>query len=140
MAITSHIPVGARRSIMNKEVDFDNDTFKYMLLSASYTPAYASHRYKSDLSNEVSGTGYTAGGVTVSLTSITYDSGTDQLAILFANPTWTSASFSSPTYGVLYDSTPGSDATRPIILIHDFGGAQTIAGGFAVTWAPTGTL
>ena len=51
-------------------LDMDNDTFKCMLVTASYTPNFETHTNKSDVTNEVSGTGYTAGGETLTSLSL----------------------------------------------------------------------
>lgn len=48
---------------LNKEIDFDTDTIKAMLCAAGYTPDLDAHDYKNDVTNEVTGTGYTAGGL-----------------------------------------------------------------------------
>ena len=45
-------------------IDYDTDTFKIMLVTSSYTPNKGTHTRRSDVTNEVTGTGYTAGGVT----------------------------------------------------------------------------
>ena len=46
------------------DIDFDTDTFKAMLVTSSYTPNKDTHDFRDDVTNEVSGTGYTAGGAT----------------------------------------------------------------------------
>ena len=46
-------------------IDFDNDTFKQLLVTSSYTANKDTHTKRSDVTNEISGTGYTAGGATV---------------------------------------------------------------------------
>lgn len=72
MAVVAH-PYGlAAKSVFNKEIDFDTDTVKAMLMTSSYTPNYDTHQYKSSLTNEVVGTGYTAGGVTLASKTVTY--------------------------------------------------------------------
>ena len=43
-------------------VDHDGDDFYIMLVTNSYVPDRAAHQYQSDLTNEVTGTNYTAGG------------------------------------------------------------------------------
>ncbi len=54
---------------------------------------------------------------------------------------WTSFSAGPFRYIVLSDRTPGTDATRPLIAIGDFGSDQTGGGGnFDVTWDAGGIL
>ena len=54
-------------------IDFNSvtaDRFKCMLSPDTWTPNYSTHSVKSDVTAEVSGTGYSAGGE--SLTSVTF--------------------------------------------------------------------
>lgn len=91
--------------------------------------------------NEVTGTGYTAGGQ--ALTSKTYGidaTATNAVAFHAANPSWTSSTFTA--YGdLVYDNsiTAGTVAKQGICF-HSYGGsAETISGGtFTVAWFSTG--
>ena len=80
-----------------------------------------------------------AGGGTnysrLSLTSVTYTVSGLIVTLDAADPTWTTPSFST-VYGWVHDETAssGTDATRPLIAIWDFGGTQTASGP---TWAIT---
>lgn len=91
--------------------------------------------------NEVTGTGYTAGGVTLGTVSYGIDgTATNALAYHAANPQWTGASFTA--YGdLVYDSSisAGTVANQGICF-HSYGGsAETISGGtFTVAWYSTG--
>jgi hypothetical protein len=68
-------------SVQNKELDVDTDTWKGMLTTATYAPNQDTHRYKSDITNEVSSANYTAGGTAVSPLTMTYTAGTNTLAV-----------------------------------------------------------
>lgn len=59
-------------SAFSGEVNFTTDTIKAMLCTSSYTFDPLTHRYKSSVTNEVSGTGYTAGGATLAGKSATF--------------------------------------------------------------------
>lgn len=52
-------------TLVNKEADWNSDTLKITLHTSSHTPNLDTHVYVSDLTNEVSGTGYSAGGITL---------------------------------------------------------------------------
>jgi hypothetical protein len=66
-------------------IDFDTDTFRVLIVTASYTPSQT-HSKRSDVNaNEVSGTGYTAGGNVCSL-SLSRTNGV--LSITPATVTW----------------------------------------------------
>jgi hypothetical protein len=53
-------------------VDFISDTLKAALLASTYTPNLDTHEVFSDLTNEVTGTGYSAGGTTLASKTVTY--------------------------------------------------------------------
>lgn len=61
----------ARKELADGTIDLDTNTIKLMLVTSAYTPNRATHTKRSDVTNEVSGTGYTTGGVTVSGVGLT---------------------------------------------------------------------
>lgn len=133
MAVTNKWYGNAFKAAFNKEIDFNSDTIKVMLCSSSYTPNQDTHDYKDDVTNEVAGGGYPAGGATLSSPTVTYDSGTNRLILDGADVTFTSAPQSR--FAVVYDSTPGSDATRPLLCVVDFGQDEYVA---SITWHADG--
>lgn len=72
-----------------------------------------------------SGTGYTR----QALTSVSYTQSGLVVTLTAANPSWAAATFST-VYGWIHDETAssGTDATRPLVAIWDFGGAQSVTG------------
>jgi len=112
---------------MNKEADLDTDTMKSQLHTSTYTPVQATHRYRSDLTNELStASGYTAAGQALASPTLSNPSG--NIIMWDANDqVWT---ITTPSitfrYLVNYDSSPATDATRPLINYVDTGGDQTI--------------
>jgi hypothetical protein len=138
MAVSAKFYSLAFQSMLAKEINLTSDTIKLMLCSSSYTPNQDTHRYKSDVSNEITGTGYTAGGATVGSVTVSYDTGTNVLSFDANDVTWSAASVTA-RFGVLYDSSPGSDATRPLIGWIDFGGDVTSTGAdFTIAWNASG--
>lgn len=122
----------------NKEVDWDTDTIKVALVSSSYTPNQDTHDYWDDVSsNEVSGTGYTAGGATLASKTVGYTSGTNVTKFDAADVSWTSSTITA-RYAVIYLST-GSSSTSPLIAYVDFGSDQSSSSGtFSLTWSASG--
>ena len=115
------------------------DVFKIALIKVSPAGTYgaASTNYSNITSNpdEVTGTGYTAGGVT--LTNVTpSSSGTTALTTFSPNPTWTSATFST-TGAMIYNSTGRNSTTGRSVSCHDFGGTQTVSSGTFTAVMPT---
>lgn len=145
MALTSTPYKLVIKSIANKEVDFDSDTIKCALLSA-YTPdaSATGHQYWSQVKaagTEASGTGYTAGGVT--LTSVTWTQTSGVWALKATIPAWSTTGGSlSAAYAVFYDNTPATDATRPVLCYWNLdgaGGTQTSSNGtFTLTQNASG--
>jgi hypothetical protein len=126
-------------SVMNKEVDIDTDSLKFMLASSSYTPDQDAHQYKSSVTNEVTGTNWAAGGVALSSVTSAYDSGTNVWKLDAADINVSTVTVTGARYGILYDSSPASDATRPLIGYVDFDGDQAAtAGTVAITWNANG--
>lgn len=86
-------------------IDLDNDTFKCALLTSSHVPSAGYALFGDVSSNEVSGSGYTAGGK--NLTNITWGE-TDGISTFDAdNIIWTDATFTA-RYAVIYDDTTTS--------------------------------
>lgn len=126
---------GFLQSLANKQINLNSDTIKVMLLTSAYTPSDA-HRYQSDLTNEVSGAGYTAGGATLGSQAVSYASGV--LKFTGANVQWLGSSITA-RYAVLVDATPGSSATNPVIAYADFGADETDTNGtFQINWNASG--
>ena len=101
-------------------LDMDNDTFKCMLVTASYSPNLETHTNKSDVTNEVSGTGYTAGGETLTSVAMTSSSdGTGTIKWDADDVSWANSTLSAVRAGVIYDDTVTDDR---LIAYIDFGG------------------
>ncbi len=127
---------------LNKEVDFDSDTIKVALLTNAYSPNQDTHDYFDDVvANEVAATGgYTAGGITLANKAITYDAGTNVIKLDADDVTW-SASTITARYAVVYDDSPATNATKPLIGYVDFGSDQSSSSGnFTITWDATGIV
>lgn len=97
------------------------DTFKIALYTSSASLDASTSTYSA--SNETSGTGYTAGGNTLTINQVPTSSGTTAY-LSFATSTWTSASFTAAG-ALIYNSTQGNKA----VAVLSFGGNQTVAGG-----------
>ena len=126
---------------LNKEVDWDSDTIKVALLTSSYTPNQDTHDYFDDVSaNEVSGTGYTAGGQTLGSKTVTYDSANNVIVLDAADVTWASSTITA-RYAVVYDDSGATAATKALIGYVDFSSDQSSTNGnFTITWDATGIV
>jgi hypothetical protein len=106
------------RQLNGNGVDLDTDTIKAMIVTSAYTPSKASHVFRSSVTNEVTGTGYTAGGIALGTKTVALASGVvkfdaDDITIL-----QNAAGFANGRTVVLYKDT-GNPATDPLIAYGD---------------------
>lgn len=126
-------------SLLNKEVDFDSDNIKIMLCTNSYTFDQDTHRYKNQVTNEITGTGYTAGGQQLTSVTVTYDTATNTIKMDAADPSWPNSTITGARKAIVYDSTPGTDATRPIIAyLESDVDLSTTSGTLSITFDAAG--
>jgi len=124
----------------NKEIDLVGtpDSLYAMLLTSTYTPNLDTHDFENDLTNEVSGTGYTAGGKLLTTVSFAYDSGTNTWKLDADNVQWATSTITA-RYCAIVDKTPGTAATNRLLVLVDFGTDVVSSGGpFDITWDAAG--
>lgn len=139
MAVTAKLYGLALKSLVNKEIDFDTDTVKHMLTTSSYVPDQDTHQYLTDVTDEITGTGYTAGGVTAAGKTVTYDTALNKLILDCDDPTWATTTFTARRMVTYIDT--GTAATSPLLCWMDFGSDQTTSGvPFEVTLSPSGLV
>lgn len=128
-----------KRDIMNGSIDLDTDTIKVALVTSSYTPDQDAHDKFDDITNEVSGTGYTAGGATLANKAVTADN-TDNEGVFDADDvSWTTSTITARG-AVIYKST-GTASTSNLICYIDFGSDKvSSASTFSIAWAAEGIL
>lgn len=121
-----------------ESIDLENDTLKLMLVTSAYTPD-KDHNYRSSVTNEVAGAGYTAGGATLAGKTVTQDNTNDKATFDANDVQWTGASFTARG-AILYKDT-GAAATDILIGYFDYGADKTVSGGnFDHTWSASGIL
>lgn len=129
-----------KRDIMNGSIDLDTDTIKIMLVTSSYTPNIDTHTKRSDITNEVSGTGYTAGGATLANKAVTADNTNDRGVFDADDVSWTTSTITARG-AVLYKSRGGASSADELIMYLDFSTDYTsTAGTFLITWNASGIL
>jgi hypothetical protein len=120
MAITQAMCTSFKAEILDEQHDLAADTLKIALYTSSASLDASTTAYTT--SNEISGTGYTAGGETLTSTTVS----TTGTTAFFdaADPTWTSASFTARG-ALIYNSTNSDKA----IAVLNFGGDFTVSSG-----------
>lgn len=125
-----------RQEELNNTVALVTDTIKVMLVTSAYTPL-ATHEKRSSVSNEVTGDGYTAGGITLGTKSITLVGG--QSRFIAANVTWSTATITARG-AVIYKDT-GNPANDNLVGYVDFVTDQSSTNGdFTINWSASGVL
>lgn len=122
----------AKEQLFLKTIDFVNDVFKVALYSVAVaSPDGAAPAYT--VTNEISGSGYTAGGAAVATPVVSQDDANDwgKWDDSGANITWSSLAANTILEATLYDNTTG---TKWIIIFWEIatnsnGGDYTIQFG-----------
>ena len=116
MAISQVLCTSFKKELLEGTHSFGSHTFKVALYTSAATLNADTTVYSTD--NEVSGTGYSAGGVT--LTASTVDSGDGVGFVNFSNATWASSSFTARG-ALIYNSSQSNKA----VMVLDFGDDKT---------------
>lgn len=120
--------------------NLSSDTLKCMITTASYTPNIDTHDFRDDVTNEVSGAGYSTGGATLTTVTWTYDSANNRAVLAADALTWSTVTFTSGRYAVIYKST-GDAATDRLLSYIDFGADQSPASAnFTLDWTANGVF
>jgi len=130
ISVTTAMPTSFKVELLKGLHDFTNgaDVFKIALLksasagSGTYGAASTNYSDITGNSDEASGTGYSAGGNTLTNVTPTAD-GTTAITD-FADTTWSSASFT--TCGAMIYNTTNSNSACAVL---SFGGDQTVSSG-----------
>ena len=123
MAITQAVCDTFKKGLLDGEIDFSSDTtqtFKIALYTSSASLDGTTTAYTT--SNEVVGSGYTAGGNTLTI-SVNPTIDTPRVYIDFADTSWTSASFTARG-ALIYQGT-----TDVALAVLDFGEDKTVTTG-----------
>lgn len=108
-------------------VVWGTDTFYAMLVTATYSPNKDTHTKRSDVTNEVVGTGYTSGGAATTPT-VTLDTANDRCDITFSDVTWASSTITAAA-AVVYKRRGGASSADELVAYCDFGGNVSTTGG-----------
>ena len=121
MASSTAMCTSFKRELMEALHNFllsGGNTFKIALYTSSATNGASTTVYSA--TNEISGTGYTAGGE--NLTRVDPATSGTTAFTDFADKSWSSASFTAAS-SLVYNSTNGNRA----VIVNDFGGDKTVS-------------
>ena len=131
--MTSIIYNNAIYNLVKGNIDFDTDTFKCMLVTSTYSPNKDTDDFRNDVTNEVSGTGYTGGGTAATVTVNAIDTTNDRIEITLGAVSWSTSTITARA-AVYYKSRGGASSADEIVAYIDFGGdVSSTAGTFALS-------
>ena len=125
MAITQTTCTSFKVELLTGTHDFSSDTFKIALYTGAATLGADTTAYSA--SNEVSASGYAAGGNTLTV-STTPTSSSTTAYVSFANTSWSSAL--TARGALIYNSSKSNKAVAAL----DFGADKTSSATFTVTF------
>jgi hypothetical protein len=136
MAITQAMCTSFKKALLDGEMDFSSNTgqsYNIALIksgsSGTFGAATTSYTDLTGSSDEVTGTGYTAGGNLLGISTVPTTSGTTAF-LSFNTTTWTTATITAA--GALIYQVGGS---TPAVAVLNFGGDKTsTAGNFQITF------
>lgn len=120
MAITQSLADSFKKELLQKLHDIEDDTFKIALYTSSASLDATTTLYST--TDEISGTGYTAGGNTLVGNNLTLTGGTAHID--FTDTAWTSATFTARG-ALIYNSTNSDRA----VAVLDFGSDRAVSSG-----------
>lgn len=110
---------------------------KVLMVTDSEVPNFDTHDFRNDITAEVTGTGYTAGGVVITSTELTLASGV--LTYDAADASWSSSTIANAMAAVGYFGRGGASSADELVFLSDFvTAASSSSGTFTVQWNAAG--
>lgn len=121
-------------------INLRDDNFKIMLVTSTYSPNIDTHNRRDDVTNEVVGDGYTAGGAAILANDVTQDD-TNNLAFWDADDvTWPNSTITARG-AVIYKNRAGASSADELVKYFDFGSDQITSNTeFKITFNAGGIL
>ncbi len=125
---TPHVPDSFLYDVISGNI-VKTDTFKCGLTTSAYTYNRATHTKRSDITNEVTGTGYTAGGQTVTSFVATNNTTSHKLSIVVTPAVWSGSTTITARNLFCYKSRGGAASADELVLIDNFSADESSSGG-----------
>lgn len=106
-------------------------SYKAMLTTSSYTEDRGAHSKRSSVTNEVSGTGYSAGGVAVTLTA-SLNTTTHKLTLTIGSATWSSSTITARKL-VVFRARGGASSADELVCCVD-NGTDLVSSSSTMQW------
>lgn len=126
---TPHVPDSFLRDVATGNIDLDTDTFYSILTTSAYTYNRATHTKRSDITNEITGTGYTAGGQAVTSVVVTNDTTNHKVSIVITPAVWSGATTLTARNLVVYKHRGGAASADELVCVDNFSADESSSGG-----------
>ena len=144
MAITVNWYAKGMQHILQQDTNSDLEVADLFLglVTATYSPNLDTDEFWSTpVANELAGgNGYTTNGFDVTGGTFSYDAASDQIRFDIGDPSWTFTASKTWRYGVLYERTSGTDATRKLFALLTWDSNQTVSTPYTLVIDTTGLL
>uniref|UniRef100_A0A6M3JA48 Uncharacterized protein n=1 Tax=viral metagenome TaxID=1070528 RepID=A0A6M3JA48_9ZZZZ len=129
MAVVATVSNHFKYQLMAKAVSILSDTFKLVFMNSSFAFDKDTHATYADISaNEISaGSGYTTGGMTITLSSLTEDDTNDKATALWTQYVFTATGAVGPVGAAVVIDTTVTEKT--VVMCIDFGTDYTLSNG-----------
>jgi hypothetical protein len=111
------------RDLATGAIDLDTDTFRILLTTSAYTENQDTHTKRSDITNEVVGTGYTTKGAVTTVTVAAVDTTNNRVVTTFGAVSWASSTITARK-AVIYKDRGGVATADELVAVIDFGTDQ----------------
>jgi len=130
--------LGQWTGLANGVFDLDTDTMKLAATTNTYVPNQDTHDFFDDVTNEVAGTNYTAGGAT--LASVTVTRATTTVTFDAADVVWTQSAsgFANGRKFPLYRSTGVASTSRLYSVVTADGDVGNVTGDLTIAFSASG--
>lgn len=122
----------------NGVFDLDTDTIKTSAHTNTYSPNQDTHDFFDDVTNEVTGTNYTAGGAALASPTVTRSTGTVTFDANDVVWTQSGAGFSTARKFVIYRSTGTASTSRLFSVVTADADVGNVTGDLTISWNASG--
>lgn len=110
---------------------------KVLMCTDTEAPNFDTHNFRDDIAAEVTGTGYTTGGIAITSTELTLSSGV--MTYDAADASWSSSTIPSAMAAVGYFARGGAASADELVWLSDFvSAASSSSGTFTIQWSASG--
>jgi len=130
--------LGQWNGLANSVFDLDTDTIKVSAHTNTYSPNQDTHDFFDDVTNEVTGTNYTAGGATLASPTVTRSTNTVTFDANDVVWTQSGAGFSTARKFVIYRSTGSAPTSRLFSVVTADADVGNVTGDLTIAWNASG--